>query len=204
MAGGGVSATELYDPTTNTFTLGPNFPTVKTGQSATLLTNGKVLITGGSTVGTGPTATETAFLFDPVTNTLTATGSMPTKRTGHAAVRLASGKVLVAGGNERGRAVDRSRAVRPGHGPVVGGGHDADATDQPHRLPASRRSRARDRGRANITTHVTTTSAVLFDPLTRTWAATASLTVSVSNHRATTLPDGRCSSPAGPPGSAPT
>ena len=58
---------------------------------ATLLSSGKVLVTGGS----GDTSAE---LYDPATGTWTDTGSMSTERILHTATLLPSGKVLVAGG----------------------------------------------------------------------------------------------------------
>ncbi|MEO7324501.1 MAG: kelch repeat-containing protein [Dokdonella sp.] len=59
--------------------------------TATLLASGKVLIAGG-------TNSQTADLFDPVTKTWTAGGTMLAVRYSHTATLLPSGKVLVAGG----------------------------------------------------------------------------------------------------------
>jgi hypothetical protein len=62
--------------------------TTRTGHTATLLLNGKVLITGGSREG--PASAE---LFDPVTNTFTRTGDMTTVRFGNSATLLPDGTV---------------------------------------------------------------------------------------------------------------
>lgn len=72
--------------------------TVRTGYTATLLGNGKVLVAGGWVPGTGPLAT--AELFDPATGTFAATGSMGTARSDHTATLLNDGRVLVAGGTD--------------------------------------------------------------------------------------------------------
>jgi hypothetical protein len=69
--------------------------TARAGHTATLLANGKVLITGGTNaIGT----LGTAELFNPATGSFTLTGSMRTARVGHTATLLGNGKVLVAGG----------------------------------------------------------------------------------------------------------
>jgi hypothetical protein len=58
-----------------------------------VLNSGKVLATGG----TGGAGTR-AEVYDPATELWTAVASMPTARTGHCAVKLANGKVIVFGG----------------------------------------------------------------------------------------------------------
>jgi hypothetical protein len=63
--------------------------------TATLLADGRVLVTGGST---GSATLASAEVWDPATGVFTATGGMGTARQNHAAVLLADGKVLVAGG----------------------------------------------------------------------------------------------------------
>jgi hypothetical protein len=65
--------------------------------TATLLKNGKVLITGGDSYGL-PDGSPVAELYDPVTRTFKATGSMTRGRESHAATLLANGKVLISGG----------------------------------------------------------------------------------------------------------
>jgi hypothetical protein len=71
---------------------------VRTGYTATLLSNGKVLVAGGFVPGTGPLAS--AELFDPATGTFSATGSMGIARSSHTASLLKDGRVLVAGGTD--------------------------------------------------------------------------------------------------------
>jgi hypothetical protein len=73
----------------------------RVGHTATLLKNGKVLVTGGNG-GSGPGLA--AELYDPSNEFFTATGSMTIARVGHTATLLTDpalpnyGKVLIAGG----------------------------------------------------------------------------------------------------------
>jgi hypothetical protein len=70
--------------------------TVRSGGTATVLGNGKVLVAGGADASGNPLAT--AELFDPATGIFSVTGSMGTARYNHAAVLLKDGRVLVSGG----------------------------------------------------------------------------------------------------------
>lgn len=83
----GRDAQALWLPTTQ---LGA----ARTSHSATLLTNGKVLIAGGA----DPADVRTAELFDPAASTWAPAGLLLTKRRSHQAVLLPSGKVLIVGG----------------------------------------------------------------------------------------------------------
>src|ERR1700722_722010 len=68
----------------------------RSGQSATLLPDGRFLIAGG--MRRNQDFYKSAELYDPATGKFQSTGDMAERRVGHAAVLLRSGKVLIAGG----------------------------------------------------------------------------------------------------------
>jgi hypothetical protein len=91
---------ELYDPDSGTFTavpgtIGPQSTSAARYHSLTLLPTGKVLIAG---VYSASSALKAAFLYDPVTNSFSATSDHLTPRGAAAQVLLPSGLVLCAGG----------------------------------------------------------------------------------------------------------
>jgi hypothetical protein len=91
---------ELYDPQTGLFTEVGHMTVRRHKHDAVLLSDGKVLITGGSDEGDDQNAYRSAEIFDPRTGIFSQVGDMPTVRYKHigTSLLLQSGNVLLAGG----------------------------------------------------------------------------------------------------------
>lgn len=96
----GVATAELLDPDTGEWTTTGTLHGPRWGHAAVLLGDNRVLVSGGVTTRSGQSekALRTAELYDPDTGEWTETTPMTDARTGHAAVLLGNGQVLVCGG----------------------------------------------------------------------------------------------------------
>ena len=96
---GPTNTAELFDPVAATFSLLPNQMNIgRFRHTALLLPSGKVLIAGGDTSSVGTGTTNTAELFNPVSETFTLLPPMTSPRWSHTATLLPNGKVLITGG----------------------------------------------------------------------------------------------------------
>jgi hypothetical protein len=95
-----ISRAELYDPATGAFTSTGDLTTARAFHMATLLPDGRVLITGGQSEQPTPQTVASAEIYDPSTGKFAATGTMVAARVYHTAVLLDSGKVLIVSGTE--------------------------------------------------------------------------------------------------------
>jgi LysM repeat protein len=96
-----LASAELYDPRTGTFSPTGSMATARTGQTANLLSDGRVLIAGGgNSTDITSVSLASAELYDPRTGTFSPTGSMATARFSATATLLSDGRVLIAGGRD--------------------------------------------------------------------------------------------------------
>lgn len=92
-----LNSAEIYDPVAGTFTLLPSaLNTARVGHTATLLSNGQVLIVGGFDPSTG--IISDAELYDPFAQVFIDLGNTNTPRFHHTATLLQNGQVLITGG----------------------------------------------------------------------------------------------------------
>ena len=90
---------EIFDPATGHFTPTGSMTVARALHQATLLPDGRVLMSGGfGEPSPGTPGTEHAEVFDPATGTFGPAGDLHATRFLHSAVLLTDGRVLVVGG----------------------------------------------------------------------------------------------------------
>jgi hypothetical protein len=199
-----IAEAEIFDPLTGTFISAGTTP--RDFHTATLLRNGKVLITGGETNGTGSIGdvTNIAELYDPATGLFERTaGSMATARESHTATLLADGRVLVTGGVKPLAGFPFWEALRTAelYDPVVGTFTPTGNMTSPrvfHTATLLPNGMVLITGGAD---GLSVATAELYNPVTGTFTPTGGMAVSRDNHTATLLSNGRVlvvgGSPAG-------
>lgn len=91
-----LASAQTFDPVTRTIANTGSMVVARQRQTATLLKDGMVLITGGEASGR---VLASAELFDPSTGKFSSAGSMREARSSHAAALLPDGRVLICGGS---------------------------------------------------------------------------------------------------------
>jgi Thrombospondin type 3 repeat/Kelch motif/Galactose oxidase, central domain len=197
-AGGGTNTAELYCPampgTPEQWTKTGKLGTARTGHQATVLDTGKVLFTGGTNLvgGVASNVFASAELYDYITGSFSATGSMTMPRHQHRDVLLPSGKVLITGGQDASLTGALNSAEL--YDPVAGIFSVTAATGlgarRLHRATLLLNGKALVTGGLNAS-NGTRNDARLYDYTTGLFSAAITMTTPRFRHQATRLFDGR-------------
>jgi N-acetylneuraminic acid mutarotase len=94
-----VNTTEIWNPTTKTWSAGPNLLAKREAGKVVTLAGGALLLIGGRDTNVSPyVRLSSCEIWDPTTKTFKATGALADAREYHTATVLSTGKVLVVGG----------------------------------------------------------------------------------------------------------
>ena len=182
-----LNSAEIYDPVTNTWTGVAPMSTYRYGHTATLLLDGRVLVSGGYD-GNSNSYIDSAEIYDPGTNSWMSVAPMSTYRIFHTATRLINGRVIVAAGTNLNGDLDSAEIYDPGTNSWTAAAsmgtdrssHDATLLIDGRVLVSG----------GSLPTG-TTATAEIYDPVTNTWTFTYSMIVRRSGHTATPLLNGK-------------
>ncbi|HEX7543244.1 MAG TPA: kelch repeat-containing protein [Candidatus Limnocylindrales bacterium] len=199
-----LASAELYDPTTGKFVPTASMAHARSGHTATLLADGRVLVVGGSGDQDSPA---TAEAYDPKTGQFSSAGSLARARSGQTATLLPGGRVLLVGGIGTGSVSDATSTSAELYDPKTGrftatgsmatrrwSGHSATLLADGRVFVLG--------GNTSSIQEVPTASVELYDPGTGKFGAMSSMASARDTQTATLLADGRVLVAGGASGAA--
>jgi hypothetical protein len=160
--------------------------------TATLLPDGRTLVTGGLKGSNSETAS--AELYDPASRTWTSTGSLATARSQHTATLLPNGKVLVVGGSTFITDHASAELYDPASGTWTPTG-SLNTARRSHTATLLPNGKVLVAGgfvdQLSLLGGFAIASAELYDPASGTWTPTGSLGSARAYHTATSLLNGK-------------
>jgi N-acetylneuraminic acid mutarotase len=165
----------------------PSLSTARSNHTATLLTNGKLLVVGGQDGSNAPLSS--VERYDPFANTWSAGAALTTARSDHTATLLDNGRVLVVGGRSTSgtAALNTAQLYDPTTNTWSNAGNLAAARSQ-HTATRLRSGKVLVIGgqhNANVLA-----SAEIYDPVTNAWTSAGSMATARRLHTATAVAAG--------------
>jgi N-acetylneuraminic acid mutarotase len=182
---------------TNAWGPAASMPNNVAANTATLLSNGRVLVAGGrDPTQPGESITSAAEVYDLATNSWSSTSNMSEPRDDHTATPLPNGKVLAAGGQETCNAcIAPPTAGTDLYDPVantwVAGATMATARESHSATLLANGKVLVVGGLIDKNCDCDTSSAELYDPVSNTWSSAGAMSVPRVGHTATLLANGK-------------
>lgn len=203
---GTLSSAEIFNPATGTWSSAPSLAGRTLAPALTLLSTGKVMVSGGVSVSIffgipiSANSSTSVRLYDAGSNSWSAGASMAQARAGHQynQVTLNDGRVLMTGGVNVPSLLNATNAA-----PIVGAEvyNPTSNSWQTVNMPNARalhsatvladgRVAACGGAQGTLTVPVPIANVDVFDPTNNTWSTAPNLTAARGSHNAALMPDG--------------